>query len=360
MNPEVQGTEDAWAQLVEALRSAGERIAADVKDLEEAERADAYLALLRALSNQLGRFEVDRERPELSPFNGWRQKFFMDNPDFRYWVADIRHDRQYRVTGNRGDAVYMSLTAYAGAGVAKAGATARLDSDTIEFDSSGNFDVVIGGARPARGQWLELPEGTNALWVRHFHGDVKRDKLGWCEIAPVVEPAPVALEPARLAHQLRRLAAGVAAVAPTFAAAAKADLKAPNELREWAEMKGGAVFTEPGIHYVRGGWRLEPGEALVIEGEPPPCRYWSILLYSRYLNSLDYRYRQVSKTSATATITDGRYKFVLSAQDPGVGDWLDTEGRSFGIVVMRFLQPTQAPALPTAKVVRLDDLRAGA
>lgn len=355
-----EGVEAAWGVLVEALRGAGERLARDVKDLSEAERADAYLALLRALSNQLGRFEVDRERPELTPFNGWRQKFFMDNPDFRYWVADIRHDRQYRVTGNRGDAAFMSLTAYAGAGVAQAGATARLDSDSIAFDAAGNFDVVIGGARPANGQWLELPEGSNALWVRHFHGDVKNDRLGWCEIAPCAQPAPIAFDASRFAHQVRRLASGMAAVAPTFAAAAKGDLRAPNTLREWSEMKGGAVFTEPGIHYVRGGWRLEPGEALVIEGDAAPCRYWSILLYSRFLNSLDYRQRTVSKTGATARIENGRYRFVLAAEDPSVGDWLDTEGRPFGIVVMRFLQPTQTPQLPAARVVRVADLRSGA
>src|SRR5690554_3480469 len=93
------GPERAWTELVDGLRDAGERLAAATADLDPLERADAFRALLRGLNNQLGRFEVDRERPELVPFNGWREKLFMDNPDFRYWVADIRDDRRYRIRG---------------------------------------------------------------------------------------------------------------------------------------------------------------------------------------------------------------------------------------------------------------------
>ena len=99
-----------WSELVDSLGEAGARLAAITEDLGPVEAADGYRALLRALNNQLGRFEVDRERPELVPFNGWREKFFMDNPDFRYWVADVRDDRRYRITGTVGDAAYQSIT----------------------------------------------------------------------------------------------------------------------------------------------------------------------------------------------------------------------------------------------------------
>ena len=94
----------AWTALVDGLRDAGDRLARDTAPLDAVEQADAFRALLRAMGNLLGRLEVDRERPELVAFNGWRQKFLMDNPDLRYWVADVRPDRRYRITGNRGDA----------------------------------------------------------------------------------------------------------------------------------------------------------------------------------------------------------------------------------------------------------------
>lgn len=353
---------DAWNEMVEGLRAAGERLAADTAGLDPMERADGVRALLRALNNQLARFEVDRDRPELVPFNGWREKFLMDNPDFRYWVADIRDDRRYRITGNRGDASYVSLTAYAGSGAVDAAATARLDSDSLTFGADGSFSVTVARQRPAdtTDDWLPLPEGATAVWVRHFHTDVRHDQHGHCAIEPLDPPAPPPpIDPDRFAKHLRRLGSAMPFIASTFAGAARAEAPTPNQVRHWSEMAGGAVYTEPGIHYLRGSWVLEPGQALLIEGAAPPCRYWNVLLYSRFLNSLDHRWRPVSRTGATASLADGRYRFALAAEDPGVPglDWLDTEGRPFGIVVLRFLQPESEPATPTATVAPLADLR---
>lgn len=346
---------DAWNEFIDALRTAGAQLAADTAGLDETERADGFRALLRALTNQLGRFEIDRDRPELVAFNGWRQKFLMDNPDFRYWVADIRADRGYRIVGNRGDASYVSITAYAAGGGAHA--VARLDSDSIAFDETGGFQVAVGGDRPATGDWLELPDGATALWVRYFHGDVRTDRLGGCAIEPITAPsAPVPIDPSRFRRQLHRLASTTATLPAIFAAAAAEDRRRTNELRHWSEMTDGVVFTEPGIHYLRGAWQLGSGEALLIEGDLVACRYWNILAYSQFLNSLDHRYRPVSYTGATATVRHGRYRFVVAAEDPGVGDWLDTEGRPFGIIVMRFLQPAHAPELPVVQRVSLAEL----
>lgn len=350
----------AWESMLDSLRTAGEGLAAQTADLDPVEQADGFRALTRALHNQLARMEVDRERPELVPFNGWRQKFFMDNPDFRYWVADVRDDRRYVITGGRGAAAFLSITAYAGSGPTTAGATSRLDADELTFDADGGFRVVVGGARPEAGDWMALPEGANALWVRQFHDDVRTDALGWCEIAPldpVAPPPPI--EPGRFAHQLTRVGSTMAFVPTVFRQAAKADLADVNVLRPWAEMTGGAVYTEPGISYVRGGWELRPGEALVVEGELVPARYWNVLLHSRFLNSLDHRNRTASRTGASITERDGRYRLVLAAEDPGSPDhdWLDTEGRPFGIVVLRWLHAEHEPPVPTTRVVRVEELR---
>ncbi|TMS52388.1 DUF1214 domain-containing protein [Mycobacterium sp. DBP42] len=349
---------DAWNAFVDGLRTAGEQLASDSAGLPESERADGYRALLRGLSNQLGRFEVDRDKPELVAFNGWRQKFLMDNPDFRYWVADIRPDGRYRIRGNRGDAAYVSITVY-GTGENGAQATARIDSDTMAFGADGGYELTVGGDRPPAGDWLDLPERATVVWVRHFHDGVQTERPGWCGIEPVeVPPIPAPIESVRFGKQLSKASAVITHLPRIWNAAASADHQTPNQLRHWSEMTGGAVFTEPAIQYVRGGWQLEPDEALLIEGDLVPCRYWNILAYSRFLNSLDYRHRQVSYTGATAHLDGGRYRFVVSATDPGpaAGDWIDSEGRAFGIVVMRFLQPEQQPALPSTRVVRIADL----
>lgn len=359
MASDIPRWDQAWAVFVDGLRTAGERLAADTADLDPAEQADGYRALLRGLNNQLGRFEVDRERPELVPFNGRREKVFMDNPDFRYWVADIRDDRRYRITGAIGDAVYLSVTVYSSGGMLDASASGRMDSDALTFDDEGRFELTASREAPSSGgDWLELPEGASALWVRQFHHDAATDRLGWCRIDPLddVVGGP-ANDPDRFAHHLERLGQGIAAFPAIFAASVRDDLAHPNEIRHWSEMAGGAVFTEPNIHYLRGAWQLDEGEALVVEGDVVPCRYWNVLLYSRFLNSLDYRSRTVSRTAGTANLVDGRYRVVISATDPGgPGDWLDSEGRDFGLFVFRFLQPEREPMLPAVRRCRVADL----
>src|SRR5262245_45697079 len=216
---------DAWRAFVAGLGEAGERLARRTESLSREEQADGYRALLRALNNQLGRFEVDRERPELVPFNGWREKFFMDNPDFRYWVADIRDDRRYRIRGAVGDAVYQSITAYAAGGLTNAAATSRIDSDALAVDRDGRFELLLGGERPPAGAWLALPAGATAVWVRHFHDDVRRDRLGWCRIEPLDPPSPPPpIDPERFAKHLRRVGTTVDLVPRVIRAATGDDL----------------------------------------------------------------------------------------------------------------------------------------
>src|SRR5688572_29940271 len=103
--------------------------------------------------------------------------------------------------------------------------------------------------------------------MRHFHADVEGDELGWCAIEPLdPPPPPPPIDADRFTAHLRRLGSTMTFLPSVFASAAAADAEEPNRLRHWAEMTGGAAYTEPGIHYLRGGWQLQPGEALVIEG----------------------------------------------------------------------------------------------
>jgi len=352
---------EAWNALVDGLRLAGERIGEDTARLSIEERADGYRALMRALNNNLGRFEVDRERPELVAFNGWREKMLMDNPDFRYWVADVRDDRRYRITGNRGDSVYVSVTAYRSGGSVEAGAVARIDSDVMTFGPSGDFEVVLSPERPTgTADWMELAEGTSVVWVRQFHTDATSDRMGGCSIEPIDVPTPEPfIDAERFVRHVGRLGGAMSMMPALLAGATKDDLAAPNQARRWTEMTGGAAFTEPDIHYLRGAWQLTAEEALVVEGTAPACRYWNVLLYSRFCNSLDHRTRSVSRTGATAHLDGDRYRFVIAGRDPGGrADWLDTEGRPFGLFVFRFLRPDTEPELPAVRVCAVDELTA--
>lgn len=348
----------AWQKVVESLAAAGRRIDEATSALSAEERADGFRALARALANQLGRLEADDANPELQPFNLWRQKFFMDNPDCRYWVGEIAPGGSYRIEGVARGAAFTSITVYAGSGL-KAQAVARVTSDELRCDHEGRFRLTLGGdASDADGQWLAIPEGANMVWVRQFHDDPPAAD-GACSIVRLdaVAPPP-AIEPARFAKRLAGMGTTLDVASMVIAQGSRQDEKVLNGIREWSEMQGGAVYTEPGIHYQRGAWQLEPGQALLIEGTTVPARHWSVLLYSRFLNSLDYRNRTVSSTGTrVATDADGRFRIVIAGEDPGVPNWLDTEARPFGIFVIRWLQPQATPLLPTTRVVPVTSLR---
>ena len=349
----------AWGQFVESLQAAGRRMDEATRELGADERADGFRALARALGNQLGRLEADDAKPELAPFNLWRQKFFMDNPDCLYWVAEIARGGRYRIDGIARGAVFTSINVYAGAGL-EAKTVARVTSDALQCDADGRFSLTLGGeASAADGQWAPIPEGANMVWVRQFYDDPKAMD-GACRIERLdAVPAPPLIEPVRFARRLANTAATLDRASKVLRRSSSGDGEAENAVREWSEMQGGAVYTEPGIHYQRGAWKLEPGQALVIEGRAAPARAWSVLLYSRFLNTLDYRNRQVSLTGPRIRQdAEGRFRIVLAAESPGDGvDWLDTEGRPFGIFVIRWLQPAATPQLPTARVVSLAELK---
>lgn len=347
-----------WAGFVAGLQAAGEHLDRSTRALDPVEQVDAYRALLRALNNLLNRVEGDPAVPELTPFNGWRQKFFMDNPDYRYWISDIG-DGDYRITGNVGNSVYQSITAYRGRGIADAAAVARVDSDNLQVDAAGNFAITLSRTEPAGGPWLEIPGGTSSVWVRYVLPGGRPVDPGACRVERLGRSAPPGpADPTKLLRDLTQLGGFIGQLPQVFEMAVAADLAAPNSARHWSAMSGGAAFTEPGIHYLRGNWQLGTDDALLVEGPLVTCRHWNIVLYSRFLNSLDYRRRVVSRTAETSSIRDGRFHFVLAAQDPHLDgyDWLDTEGRPFGLFVLRFLLPQGEPELPAVRRIPSPEL----
>ena len=102
---------------------------------------------------------------------------------------------------------------------------------------------------------------------------------------------------------------------------------------------------------------LGPEEALVITGRWPSCRCANVSLWNRHLQTYDYAHRQVSLNRAQTKVdADGSFRMVIAHRDPGVPNWLDTEGRPFGMVFWRYFLPDGEIDTPQAKVVKLSDL----
>ena len=102
---------------------------------------------------------------------------------------------------------------------------------------------------------------------------------------------------------------------------------------------------------------LAADEALVITGRWPECPCANVSFLNRHLQTYDYAHRRVSLNRVQTVIEDdGSFRIILSHQNPGVPNWLDTEGRPFGLVFWRYMLPVGPITTPAATVVKLTDL----
>jgi hypothetical protein len=77
-----------------------------------------------------------------------------------------------------------------------------------------------------------------------------------------------------------------------------------------------------------------------------------VVLWNRWMQTYEYRSRRVSLNRRQMQLgEDGSYRIVVAHRDPGVPNWLDTEGRPSGTIFWRFQLPRQAPERPRTRVV---------
>jgi len=75
------------------------------------------------------------------------------------------------------------------------------------------------------------------------------------------------------------------------------------------------------------------------------------------MESMDYRYFSVALNKFNARYeADGRLKLVIAAQDPGIGNFIDTAGHSEGGMILRWVHAKTHPE-PVCRVVKLASLR---
>ena len=104
--------------------------------------------------------------------------------------------------------------------------------------------------------------------------------------------------------------------------------------------------------YSMAPYLMGPDDALVITGRWPECRCANVSLWNRHMQTFDYANRRVClNRRQTRLEPDGSFRMVIAHRDPGVPNWIDTEGRAFGLVFWRFMLPEGEIETPQAEVV---------
>jgi len=333
--------------------------------------ADGYRSVANTLEGALLLvFDSDPARPFFRPIVSRTRKMLGDNPDALYYTAPVRADLEYRVTGNTSGCAYLSFTVEKGTdegGYSTETAGVLRDSD-IDVAPDGSFEVCFGGERRAR-NWLELGPGASEVIVRcYFEREQPAAADPNLRVPLTIEVLEPLAPPPRWDDE--SVAAGWRRVT-RFVRGRTLDQPKPGEREQptWVsttpnvfpppEVPGAFAFAAFDAAYSMAPYALAPDEALVMTGRWPACRFANVSVWNRYLQTYDYVNRPVSRNRASTTLeSDGTYRIVIAHTDPGVPNWIDTEGRPFGMVFWRFFLPDGEIETPRAAVVPVGEIRA--
>ncbi len=346
----------AFHALLDTLRDADQTFLAGPRgEMDALGVAEGYRHLTHLLGYALDLYlEGDAERPVFTPLASPTQKMLGDNVDSLYHFAPLRGDRRYRIRGRRGNEVYLAFCVYGGKpdGQWSERVVANLSQRDLACRPDGSFEIVLA-PEPAGANTITLAPDAVCVIVRQYfvdRADLRPAAFTIEALDPVTAPPP--LDDATLA---RRLGAVATFVRETIQFAPLPAGLPPNLLgppMPWSPHVPG--WGTPDNVYSLGLFRLDPDEALIIEGSSPRCIYFGAQLWNRYMQSLDYRYHRVSLNAAEIAFEpDGSFRLVVAPRDPGMPNWLDTAGHREGIVFCRWLQADELPPQPTARVIRL-------
>ncbi|MFO0688227.1 MAG: hypothetical protein U0900_05925 [Myxococcota bacterium] len=354
-----------WSDFCDALKKAGEIVLREKSPKDLLDRAEGwrYLSRLTRAALEQSVESGDPAAPQLYRLSHETVKIGADNPDAFYQNAIIDGRYDYVLTGTRGTVAYIGIGTYSGVyGIdQKIQQTGFLDLHGVPGDENGRITIHLSKERKP-GLWLPMRDDTRLLIIRQFRMDWEKDEVAKLRIECVNAPGralpanvPDVLSAEQIAKGLDDAAKFVYATAEIFVGWCDDFEKNPNDVQQKFTGLG-----DPNNQFWHGYWTLEPGQALVLEAMPPVCDAWNFQLNNYWEESLDYRYFPCHVNKHTAKYEDdGKLLIVVSAEDPGIGNWMNTCGHRHGTLGLRWTRAVN-PQKPKLRVVPIAELKAEA
>ena len=323
-------------------------------------KADIYRQVMMNLSySYFALFHADPEHPDWAPL--WNPVYLQQpNPDTIYLYAPLRGDLTYRVSGNRGTChqlLFSTQEKFAGFvdSYAEMKDVRTFDDKELDVGPNGEVEIIFSARRPAgyTGNWAEITPGTDTMMVRYVAQDWinERDPQLAIECLDAVGPKK-RLTPEEIVDRIRKMAEFPVHMNRVF-------FWHQNDQKERVGTNTFEINKLTGFQYYwPAAFEFSPGEALIVETDLPEVRpYWNVQLNDPYFNAAEYVYRLSSINGATGVASaDGKLRVVVSLEDPGVPNWLDTAGYTEGTIWGRWYDCSSTP-LPTIKRVPFADIR---
>ncbi len=372
----------AWNHFADELKKVGDKLVGPTGARDARERAEGYRYLVRliAAAQELV-FEADRSRPSLVRMFTPTRKFIAEGTDTIYHEAKLDPALSYEMTVRRGDDLFLSIVVYADDEDGDKFIADDLNDESIVFDHVDGEQVAkihVSAKRPdGATNWLKLDGRLPFILTRQYFPEFVTavDAGKYRQAIMSIESTDDASTPGEyreddLAKGIERMVAfmnetvdsalGISAfiglnmveyertdTSPTRIGAdgnlvldrESHEEYSPDELAEMVDPRVIANnLPGPGIDYVGAMFKLAEDEAILIEGQDVPCRYWSAQILTKFLESGDYRYHRVAINNRQVEVDeDGKFRVYASRINPGVRNWMSTQGYPRGQVVLRTL-----------------------
>lgn len=354
----------AWRELLDTLGGldasfiTGDRAVTDDRHV-----ADGYRMLATTLGVAFDTYLfADPSRPKWVELNTpvrSDRRWGGDNTDAYYLMCPVDPTRRYRISGNRGDSVYFSVTAYnePSPGAWSDRIVALVRDDELELDADGNFSFEIG----------PTPDAA-VLMTRDYQADPRTGRPVEWRIEALDEPDGFRHGDAETAAALRASAAWMRtmfAIVPLAVGMRNDDARSlghetAHSANEFAEpyqvLDANFGWSARDSCYSYGSFVLADDEALVITHRPPACRFWNLVVWNRFMATPGVDDARSSINGHTAVPNaDGSVTMVLSKGVTAHPNSLTTLDYPLGNLAFRWFLVDGVPARPEARLVKASD-----
>ena len=246
-------TRAAWQFFQQMLADVTKVVTEDAESERELIEGLRVIARVSSLCSQLS-VEADPDRPAFFDMCSQTRMIGGPNPDGNYYLAMIRGDRRYRITGTRGTSAYLGFQILAGTGLTPR-RMANYVSDVDLALCDGEFALVLSPDEPADlagAQWVKIPDDASSVVVREYIGDRACEELAtmWIE---ALDPDPLApLTDSELADQFTAMAWSLMKLTTLHRTIKPELLDSPNTLLTAEAADLGAADTTPDNLYMIG------------------------------------------------------------------------------------------------------------
>ena len=291
------------------------------------------------------------EYPYLVKLESVERQFGLPGVDCVYHYAQMHGDYEYVLTGNRGSARVFEIEVWDGS--MSQLREWKYYSTTPRSIEPGEDLTVRFSRKKQDGDWIELPEGECCVLIRQYYYDWENEQPAYLYLErpdaifppPQLTQADVEKRIGEMALWLKETTGSIQQVIAQYLAGEPDKLQIVDIPFGFAKLR-----------YLRGYYRCQPDEAIILRVKPPEAQYWNFQLGNMQWEALDYHQSNTAVNGHQCWLDDeGNLNTVVCHSDPGVANWLDTNGRTLGLITGRYFDADSVPQ-PTLEKVKLQDL----